>query len=167
MGSDLRVTGKRLAGALSAGALLAALPCTAQVRDVELKAAYIYNFAQFVSWPPGRENMPLTVCADRASVLWLALQPYNGRAVGARAWRLRDTATRDNDTCDIQVLSRTADSDAGPGVLVVRDGPGATRAAITLVDDDEQLRFDVDTQALAGAGLRASSKLLHLARNVL
>ena len=136
MVSEPRVARKRLAGALFAGALLAALPCMAQVRDVELKAAYIYNFAQFISWPPGRERMPLSVCADRASVLWLALEPYNGRAVGARAWRMRDNATRDRDTCDILVLSRTAGGEEGPGVLVVRDGPGATRAAITLIDND-------------------------------
>lgn len=162
----MRAAGKQLAGVLSTVALLAALPCMAQVRDVELKAAYIYNFAQFVSWPPGREGMPLSVCADRTSVLWHALEPYNGRAVGARAWSLRDTGMRGRDACDILVLARMAGGEGGHGVLVVRDGPGAARAAITLIDDDEQLRFDVDAQALAGAGLRASSKLLRLARNV-
>lgn len=167
MVSELRIARKRIAGALFTGALLATLPCMAQVRDVELKAAYIYNFAQFVSWPQGRERMPLSVCADRASVLSLALESYNGRAVGARVWRMRDIGTRNRDICDILVLSRTANGEERPGVLVVRDGPGATPAAVTLIDDDEQLRFDVDTKALAGAGLRASSKLLHLARNVL
>jgi hypothetical protein len=52
-------------------------------------------------------------------------------------------------------------------VLVVRDGAGAGGGAITLVQGDEQIRFDVDTEAATRNGLRFSSKLLRLARNVL
>jgi hypothetical protein len=51
-------------------------------------------------------------------------------------------------------------------VLVVRDGLGRGGAAITLVEGDEQVRFDVDTTEAARNGLRFSSKLLRLARNV-
>jgi hypothetical protein len=52
------------------------------------------------------------------------------------------------------------------GMLVVRDGAGS-KAAITLVEDDEHIRFDIDTQEAARNGLRFSSHLLRLARNVL
>jgi hypothetical protein len=66
------------------------------------------------------------------------------------------------------VLARTAERPALPatGVLVVRDGAGS-KAAITLVEDDEHIRFDIDTQEAAKSGLRFSSHLLRLARNVL
>ena len=158
-----------LATAAVGGALLASLPCQAQVRDVEMKAAYIFNFAQFTSWPEARARLPLGVCADRASVLWQALLAYNGKPVSGRAWLLLDAATHPGATgCDLLVLGRSAAATAAPGVLVVRDGAGANApAAITLVDDDEQLRFDVDTREATRSGLRVSSKLLRLARNVL
>jgi len=161
---------------LAAGAVLLALPCLAQtqVRDVDMKAAYIYNFAQFTTWPEGRPRppgAPLSVCADRASVLWPALQAYNGKPVSGRAWLVLDAAARPGAAgCDLLVLGRGADASPAPGLLVVRDGAAShagTAATITLVDDDEQLRFDVDTREAARSGLRVSSKLLRLARNVL
>lgn len=149
-------------------ALLTAAPCAAQVRDIELKAAYIYNFAQFTNWPEVRARVPLGVCADRASVLWQALRAYNGKPVSGRTWQVLDAGAHPGaGGCDMLVLGRAADAAAVPGVLVVRDGAGGMPAAITLVDDDEQLRFDVDTREAARSGLRMSSKLLRLARNVL
>jgi hypothetical protein len=73
--------------------------------------------------------------------------------------------------CDIAVLARAAQQalPAAAGVLVVRDGAtrGESRGAvITLVEDDEHIRFDIDTQEAARSGLRLSSHLLRLARNV-
>ena len=169
-----------LAGIAAGGALLAvSWPAPAQVRDVDMKAAYIYNFAQFTTWPENRPRppgAPLSVCADRASVLWPALLAYNGKPVSGRAWQLLDADARPGAAgCDILVLGRAAGAvpaPAVPGLLVVRDGAagaGTTAAAvtITLIDDDEQLRFDVDTREAARSGLRVSSKLLRLARNVL
>lgn len=159
-----------LACTVAGGALLAAAPglAPAQVRDVEIKAAYIYNFAQFTSWPEARARAPLAVCADRASVLWPALLAYNGKPAGGRAWLVADATAHPNAAgCDLLVLGRAAGAVSSPGVLVVRDGLGGAPAAITLVDDDEQLRFDVDTREAARSGLRVSSKLLRLARNVL
>jgi hypothetical protein len=50
------------------------------------------------------------------------------------------------------------------GDMRVGDGHGA---AITLIEDDEHIRFDIDTQEAARCGLRFSSRLLRLARNVL
>lgn len=191
----------RFAGVAVGSTLLTALPCRAEVRDVDLKAAYIYNFAQFTVWPGERAGAPLAVCAQHAGALWEALRAYNGRLVDGRAWQVVDAAARPHGLgCAILVIGRTAGmqaaaradaaapaqaaaqadtqpdpqgaaqvgTPAGSGILVVRDGigPGAEPAAVTLVDDDEQLRFDIDTRQVTRAGLRMSSKLLRLARNV-
>jgi hypothetical protein len=148
--------------------LLAAAPGQAQMRDADMKAAYVVNFAQFTSWPEAGRDSALTVCVDRASALGAALQAYHGRRPGGRAWQVLDSAGRPGPGgCDLLVLARAA-AHAGadaPGVLVVRDGAGAP-AAITLIDADEHLQFDVDTREVARAGLRLSSKLLRLARNL-
>ena len=162
----------RMAWLACGGLLLTTAPCPAQMRDADMKAAYVANFAQFATWPnAGRDperDATLAVCADAATALGAALQTYHGRRLGGRAWQVLDSAGRPRAAgCDLLVLARTAihaGADA-PGVLVVRDGAGAP-AAITLIDDDEHLQFDIDTRQVARAGLRLSSKLLRLARNL-
>ena len=154
---------------LAASALLACALAQAQVRDVELKAAYIYNFVQFTVWPEGaRARDPFVVCASPDSALWSSLQAYNGKAVNGRVWATADAATRlKQGGCDVLVLARAGERPAAaPGMLIVRDGSGRGTAAITLVDGDEHIRFDVDTEEANRSGLRFSSKLLRLARNV-
>jgi hypothetical protein len=167
----------RLACAALGGALLAAGACRAQVRDADMKAAYVYNFVQFTSWPApaakatSAASAALAVCAERASALGRALQSYDGRQAAGRVWQLVDLQAR-APACDVLVLGRTEAAvtvAAGAGTLVIRDGAGAapaSAAAITLVDNDEHLQFDIDTREVARAGLRISSKLLRLARIV-
>ncbi|QNA90008.1 YfiR family protein [Massilia sp. Dwa41.01b] len=150
-------------------ALLAPVPAWAQVRDVDLKAAYIYNFVQFTTWPElGRAREPFFVCASPDSALWASLQAFNGKPVNNRAWSTVDAGSRlKAGSCDVLVLARAADRPApAQGTLVVRDGAGRGMAAITLVDGDEQIRFDINTDEATRSGLRFSSKLLRLARNV-
>ena len=154
---------------LGAAGLLACATAVAEVRDVELKAAYIYNFVQFTVWPDGvRAKEPFVVCASPDSALWGSLQAYNGKLVNKRLWSAADAAGRQKQGgCDVLVLARAAEPPApNPGMLVVRDGSGRGAVAITLVDGGEQIRFDVDTEEAQRNGLRFSSKLLRLARNV-
>jgi len=164
---------RRLALVLTALDLVAGGHARAQVRDVELKAAYIYNFAVFTTWPEGAAaHGPFTVCANGDSALWASLAALSGKPVGTRPWAMADLGNLHGTHCDVAVLARTAERPAAltGGVLVIRDGAGRERidhgAAITLVDDDEHVRFDVDTQEAAKSGLRFSSRLLRLARNV-
>ncbi|MBW8897728.1 MAG: YfiR family protein [Massilia sp.] len=152
---------------------LAGSVCLAQVDGMDMKAAYIFNFAMFTTWPDGGARGPLVVCAHPDGPLWPSLQALNGRPVNGRPWSVTDLAHPKAAHCDIVVLARTAPQPALPaaGVLVVRDGVvrdrGGHGAAITLVEDDEHIRFDIDTQEAARCGLRFSSRLLRLARNVL
>lgn len=154
---------------LAGAALLEPASALAQVRDVEMKAAYIYNFAQFTTWTEQRARQPFRVCADAGSAIWPSLEAYNGKPVNGRGWSTVDAAVpSDRAPCDLLILARSAGSaNAAPGMLVVRDGAGRGPAMITLVDDDERLRFDVDTREAEKSGLRFSSKLLRLARTVL
>ena len=158
---------------LLSGLGLACSTCRAQVDGVDMKAAYIFNFAMFTTWPDGAARGPLVVCAHADGPLWASLQALNGRPVNGRPWNVTDLSHPKAAHCDIVVLARTAQQPVAPaaGVLVVRDGVVRVRdmrgAAITLVEDDEHIRFDIDTQEAARCGLRFSSRLLRLARNVL
>ena len=154
---------------VASGGLLACAMAVAQVRDVELKAAYIYNFVQFTVWPDvARAKEPFIVCASPDSALWSSLQAFNGKLVNNRVWSAVDAAARlKQGGCDVLVLPRAAERPASiQGMLVVRDGSGRGPTAITLVDGGEQIRFDVDTEEAQRNGLRFNSKLLRLARNV-
>jgi len=159
--------------ALLSGLGLAGSACRAQVDGMDMKAAYIFNFAMFTTWPDGGARGPLVVCAHPDDPLWPSLQALNGRPVNGRPWSVTDLSHAKAAHCDIVVLARTAQQPAPPaaGVLVVRDGVVRVGdmhgAAITLVEDDEHIRFDIDTQEAARCGLRFSSRLLRLARNVL
>ena len=154
--------------AIVTGLGLAASVCRAQVDGTDLKAAYIFNFAMFTTWPDAHAKAPLVVCASPDNPLWPGLHALSGKAVNGRTWTVTELAHPKVPHCDIAVLARTAERPALPatGMLVVRDGAGS-KAAITLVEDDEHIRFDIDTQEAARCGLRFSSHLLRLARNVL
>ena len=156
--------------AIAAGLGLAAGMCRAQVEGKDLKAAYIFNFAMFTTWPDAAGKGPLFVCASPDNPLWSGLNALNGKPVNGRPWTVTELAHPKAARCDIAVLARAVERPAtlATGVLVVRDGAGAgSKAAITLVEDDEHIRFDIDTQEAARSGLRFSSHLLRLARNVL
>ena len=154
--------------AIVAGLGLAAGICRAQVDGKDLKAAYIFNFAMFTTWPDAAAKGPLFVCANPDNPLWPGLSALNGKPVNGRPWTVTELAHPKAARCDIAVLPRAMERPAAlaAGVLVVRDGAGS-KAAITLVEDDEHIRFDIDTQEAAKSGLRFSSHLLRLARNVL
>ena len=153
--------------AIATGLGLAAGMCRAQVEGKDLKAAYIFNFAMFTTWPDAAGKGPLFVCATPDNPLWPGLSALNGKPINGRPWTVTDLAHPKAARCDIAVLARAAQQPApAAGVLVVRDGAGS-KAAITLVEDDEHIRFDIDTQEAARSGLRFSSHLLRLARNVL
>ncbi|MFL6634734.1 MAG: YfiR family protein [Massilia sp.] len=147
---------------------LAATACRAQVEGTDMKAAYIFNFAMFTTWPDTASKAPLFVCASPDTPLWSGLHALNGKPVNGRPWTVTELAHPKAAHCDIAVLARAMERPAAfaTGVLVVRDGAGG-KAAITLVEDDEHIRFDIDTQEAARSGLRFSSHLLRLARNVL
>jgi hypothetical protein len=162
--------GPRLA--LSALLLAAAsLPDrAAQVPEADLKAAYIYNFAVFTTWPADAalQKAPFVVCAGTDGALWAGLQTLNGKPVNGRSWLASDLLRPKGGRCDIVILSGGMERPAAlpAGTLVVRNGAGHGPAAITLVDDEDHIRFDIDTQEAAHNGLRFSSRLLRLARNV-
>lgn len=143
----------------------------APVQGGALKAAYIYNIALFTTWPGAAAERPFAVCARPTHALWDYLRKLEGKPVNGRPWTLYDAGAAPK-VCDIAVLAADAAPNRAPEpvpTLYVVDGPAAGRyaGAVTLVDDDEHIRFDIDTREAARMGLKFSSRLLRLARNVL
>ncbi|QEI07139.1 YfiR family protein [Pigmentiphaga aceris] len=158
--------------ALGCSFLVSSVLCFAQVQDVALKAAYIYNFALFTTWPEDvASTAHFDVCATPETPMWDSLEKLNGKKVEGRPWTLVDLAAAGPGQCRIVVLSgegSLAGTEAGVSALVIDDGSvqGPSSAAIKLVNEQEHIRFDVDTRKASFSGLTFSSKLLRLARNV-
>jgi hypothetical protein len=142
----------------------------AQVDADTLKAAFVYNFALYATWPaPMRDASELTVCVPARSTLAPALDELAGKPVESRRLAVRGVdAYAPGDGCDVRIV----DSDiplapAERGVLTVCDcseAPAPSGEIIALVREGTRLRFDVDLGAADAARITLSSKLLHLAR---
>lgn len=145
----------------------------AQVDAETLKAAFIYNFAIYTTWPPPpRDVVAITLCVDRTSTLVRALRELAGKRVQQRTLTVRevDATAAPLAGCDILITTaaRPGPAPAERGLLTVCDCdglPASTGSMIALVREGDRLRFDVDRQAAEAAGLSLSSKLLRLARN--
>lgn len=161
---------------LGAGPAWAAAP----PGEYQIKAAYLLNFARYVEWPAARlpVGSPLRLCVLGRDPFGGALIGLEGRQVNGHEMRLRQIEGVDQaGDCHLVFI---ADSEerrlglllrglAGKGVLSVSDTDGFAEAggSIGLVVEDGRVRFDINQAALLRDGLRASSQLLRLGRNVL
>jgi hypothetical protein len=159
-----------LSGAASAG-------CAQESLETAVKAAYLYKFAPFVVWPgaaPGPGG-PLVVCVVGSDPFGPVLdRAVAGQTVGDRPIVVRrlDVAAHDSP-CHIAFLggSRTQSVKEaliilhGAPVLTVTDEAGAA-GAVDFALIERRVRFRIDDQAAADAGLTISSKLLSLAITV-
>jgi hypothetical protein len=160
--------------------LMVAGPALAADRsEHEVMAAYLYNFAKFVQWPPPSSEQPVDICVlgvspfggelDRA----LDGKQVNGRPLSARLARNLDEASR----CEIVFIASSERGRldevlahfSGRPVLTVSDiSTFAERGGmIGLRMDNKRVRFDVNMQAARGADLKLSSQLLKVAKQVI
>jgi hypothetical protein len=136
------------------------------------KAAMIYNFGRFTTWPNSRFDRPddpVVVCIDPSDPLAPALAGINGKQLGARVLVVRRTPRIDH-SCDMAYIAAAAASDgflsslADRGVLTIGEAPSFSRSgAIKLVTIGRQVRFEINQQVATAAGAHLSSNLLRLA----
>jgi hypothetical protein len=153
----------------------------APANEAQVKAAFVYNFLKFVDWPaeafagPGDSLIVGIVgsgsTAD-AAALFLDGKPVNGRAVAIR--RLKDHGPRPGvhalfiGNADTMHSRRILDDVANAAVLSIGESVdfAGDGGVIGLLVEAQKVRFEINTDAAAKAGLRISSKLLALARIV-
>lgn len=150
------------------------------VAEHDLKAAYIFNFIQFVEWPAdisgGTKDWNL--CVSAFSPLLRSLSALEGRPLpNGQNIRTRFIDPSDVWDCrmlvlqqaDVERLSKLPEPVLGsPGILTLSDDPLAIRTGvmIALSEQGGRIVFDINTTAARKAGLKISSRLLRLARTV-
>lgn len=150
------------------------------VDESDLKAAYVFNFIQFIEWPETdqAEQTDWTVCILPFSPLRRALTALQGRpARKGRPISVRLVESGTLDDCQVLMLHASTPETllralrALPpqhGVLTVADGPMLPPAnadvMIALVPQAGRVGFTINTDATTRAGLTVSSRLLRLAK---
>jgi hypothetical protein len=147
--------------------------------EYQVKAAYLYNFAKFVTWPPGTFES----ASDPIRIGILGRDPFGGllertvagKQVEGRSFEVAHLAAGARPV-RCQILFFGSDERRTPGEVL---DPSRLRGVLTVGESDhfleegggillfteeDQVRFQISTDATSGSGLRLNSRLLGVAR---
>jgi hypothetical protein len=154
---------------------------TAEVREYQVKAVFLYNFALFVDWPPSAFEEPQSPLV----IGILGTDPFgdyldeavrnervNNRPMVIRRFRRVEDIT----ICHILFISPSTSGQLehvlaslkGRSILTVSDVDGFSQLGgmIRFVEEKNKIRLRINLEAAKAAGLRISSKLLRPAEVV-
>lgn len=144
--------------------------------EYQVKAAFVYNFIKFVTWPSGEvpAEAPVQLCIlgdlpDPVPFDHLDGQELMGRHL--KVVYLREP--QEARTCQVLYLASSLSSRLqdvletvrGRPVLTVSDTSGFAKRGvmINMYLENKRVRFEINATAAGEAGLRISAKLLNLA----
>jgi hypothetical protein len=150
---------------------------TQEIEEHRLKAAFMFNFAKFISWPHAESDSKLTVCIVNSKDVAQALEAVaKGKTVDAREVVIQQLSfPAPLESCRLlfigsggkkidEVLLAAKEL---PVVTVGEDEKFLRRGGmINFVLDEGRLRFEINTDAVSHSGVTISSKLLNLAKNI-
>lgn len=150
-------------------------PAHAGPSEYELKAAFVYQIAKFVAWPPA--NAPLRFCVLGGNPFGAALEDIRGKPVNERKLEVVQlSAAADPRECNLLFVAAPAERhlerivaiSRGAGLLTLGDTDGFAKrgAMVNFFLEDGKVRFEINLDAVRQGGLKISSKLLTLARIV-
>jgi YfiR/HmsC-like len=150
-----------------------------EAAEYGVKLAFLYNFAQFIQWPPEAfpsPGTPFTICVAGTNPFTGEMeQDLLGRTVSGHTVKIQTLKPQDDPrSCHIlfvRASERTLDRTIvarGSSTLTVGETKGfADRGGvINLMLDGNKLRFEINPEAATQTQLKISSKLLALARIV-
>jgi hypothetical protein len=149
--------------------------------EYEVKAAFLFHFAQFVEWPPESfkdAGTPLMYCTIGEDPFHGALDAsLSGKTIGARPFQVRHVKqTSEIQGCHVlfigekekkllpavlELLKRNPVLLVGESERFVQDG-----GTIGFSLEENKIRFEINLEAAEKAKLKISSRLLTLAKTV-
>lgn len=164
---------------LCLGAMISApLQARDSAPEAALKAAFVYNFTKFVSWPALDERTNFQLCTLGQAVVIDALQGFEGRQVAEKAIHvLRNPAPERLRDCQLlyvpedwhpNLQASLLQDLQGTAVLTVGDGAHFIDSGgmIMLLREGGRLRFEINLGLAQARGLKVAAPLLRLARRV-
>lgn len=144
--------------------------------EADLKAALVYNFALFTEWETGETEAagrPFTICYVGPEMA-AAFASIAAKSIRARTIALRAIPTEGPyEGCGIAYwhdgnARRALPEKAGHGVLTIGIGAEFLQRGgmIEMHVEEARIVFSINAESARRAGMRFSSKLLRLAKNV-
>jgi hypothetical protein len=151
----------------------------AQPSEYQIKAAFLYHFAQFVDWPPAafaQATSPMVIGILGESPFGGDLeQAVRGKSLNNHSLTIKEVRSLADatNTCHILFISSSEKKRLpeifaglrGSSVLTVGETDRFTETGgmINFVQQGKKIRFQINEEAAKSAGLKISSKLLSLA----
>lgn len=149
-------------------------------QEYQVKAAFLYNFAKFVEWPPSSfkdTQAPLIICILGNDPLKAALDDLKDKRVEGRPVAVKKISTIEQaegchmlfiSSSEKDNLSQIAKAVQSKKILTVGDTKGFAHSGvmINLILIDNKIGFEINPSAAERASLKISSKLLKLGRIV-
>lgn len=156
-------------------------PASANTKEYEVKAAFLFNFAQYVDWPSSAflsDGAPIVIgIVGKDSFGSIVEQTVKGKSVKGRSFVVRrltwGQAVKD---CHILFISGSEKDKSeqindllkGEPVLTVGEISGFAKKGgiVNFVVENNKVRFEINPEAAKRAKLSISSRLLSLAKIV-
>jgi hypothetical protein len=150
----------------------------AQEMEQNVKAAYLYNFTKYVTWPAGcfeSNESPIVIGIVGTDSLGGALDSaVSGKTVDGRRLVVKHYRwNQDLSTCEVLFVPAGEMGNAAllerikrKPVLTVGESPGFARrnGIVNFVIEANRVRFEINASAARDSGITVSSKLLSLAK---
>jgi hypothetical protein len=146
--------------------------------EYEVKAAFLYKFASFVTWPDDAAGGPLCIGVAGQDPFGMALDDViKGKSIGGRPFVVKHFKPgQESPDCHIVFISASAEKRlhtilerlrAGT-VLTVSDIPGFCESGgvVDFEVSEDRVRLQINLEAAGQARLQVSSKLLSVAKIV-
>ena len=146
--------------------------------EYEVKAAYLFNFAKFIVWPPEAffdSEGPIQIGILGEDPFGGALEKtVQNQTVNSRSFIIKHSRKiQELKDSHILFISRSEDVSLsgifqelkGTSILTVGESENFSRSGgiVHFIEKDNKIRFEINVDAASGAGLEISSKLLQLA----
>jgi hypothetical protein len=167
---------KRLMAALCM--MMPLVAAAAPPSEYEVKAAFIHNIAKFVDWPAALPpSGSARLCLLGSNPFGNALDTLQGKPLGRLNWEVVQPGSGNGlKNCRVlfiaaserDSLENVLQSVGGSPVLTMGDTAGYAERGVMVnfYLEENKVRFEINREAAARAGIGISSQLLRLARIV-
>ncbi|MGB2591766.1 MAG: YfiR family protein [Candidatus Acidiferrum sp.] len=150
--------------------------------EYQVKAAFLFHFAQFVDWPPETfkaADSPLTYCTVGEDSFHGALEAaLNGKKFGSRPFRVQHfKQVQEVQGCQVLFIGIVGKEPALAALANLQGSPILTvgewehfaqdGGMIGFCLEDNKVRFEINLAAAEHSKLRISARLLALAKTVI
>ena len=145
--------------------------------EYQVKAAFLYNFTKFVEWPKETQDKYRYLYILGDNPFGNELDNIHGKTVGGKQLitehinslnGLKECSILFVSSSEEKYLQKIIETAVGLSILTIGDTNGYAEQGviINLYTEHNKIRFEINTDAAKRAGLKLSSKILHLARIV-